>query len=219
MLQSIHLLLADKHAIFCNGFQYELYKYLKLPIVIIQANSIQDMLNCCQQQSPDVLLLSHNIIADRPITSVIKVQQHMPCTKIILLLTEQGTISLRETLKMNISGCVLKSDSTSTIMTAVKIVLDGHTYFSQTAWHQLIKNQKTENNSHKITTSPISLSERDQQLLTLLEQGCSNHQIAQELHLAYQTVRNNLNQLYKKLGVHSRFEAFSWVKDNRTVLE
>jgi DNA-binding NarL/FixJ family response regulator len=44
-------------------------------------------------------------------------------------------------------------------------------------------------------------------VLRLLEQGRSTKQIAQELHLSYDTVKNHVRHLLQALGVHSRLEA------------
>jgi PAS domain S-box-containing protein len=51
------------------------------------------------------------------------------------------------------------------------------------------------------------LTPRQVEVLRLLEQGRSTRQIAAELHLSTETVRNHLRRLFKALGVHSRLEA------------
>jgi DNA-binding NarL/FixJ family response regulator len=51
------------------------------------------------------------------------------------------------------------------------------------------------------------LTPRQAEVLRLLEQGRSNKQIAADLHLSTETVKNHLRQLFKALGVNSRLEA------------
>jgi PAS domain S-box-containing protein len=51
------------------------------------------------------------------------------------------------------------------------------------------------------------LTPRQVEVLRLLEQGRSTRQIAAELHVSIETVRNHLRRLFKALGVHSRLEA------------
>lgn len=59
--------------------------------------------------------------------------------------------------------------------------------------------------------SPISplphLTPRQAEVLRLLEQGRSTKQIAAELHLSMETVRNHIRHLFRALGVNSRLEA------------
>jgi PAS domain S-box-containing protein len=51
------------------------------------------------------------------------------------------------------------------------------------------------------------LTPRQAEVLRLLERGHSTNQIARELHLSLETVRNHVRHLLKALGVHSRIEA------------
>ena len=58
------------------------------------------------------------------------------------------------------------------------------------------------------TTAPHPhLTPRQAEVLRLLEQGLSTKQIAQELHLSTETVRNHVRHLLRTLGVHTRLEA------------
>jgi PAS domain S-box-containing protein len=54
---------------------------------------------------------------------------------------------------------------------------------------------------------PPNLTPRQIEVLHLLEQGRSTEQIADELHLSTETVRNHINRLMQALGAHSRLEA------------
>ena len=54
---------------------------------------------------------------------------------------------------------------------------------------------------------PAHLTPRQVEVLRLLEQGRSTKQIAAELHLSTETVRNHIRRIFQALGVHSRLEA------------
>jgi DNA-binding NarL/FixJ family response regulator len=54
---------------------------------------------------------------------------------------------------------------------------------------------------------PPHLTPRQSEVLRLLEQGRSTKQIAAELQLSTETVRNHIRRLFQALGVHSRLEA------------
>ena len=57
------------------------------------------------------------------------------------------------------------------------------------------------------TAPPPHLTPRQVEVLRLLEEGRSTKQIAAELHLSTETVRNHIRRLFQALGVHSRLEA------------
>ena len=63
------------------------------------------------------------------------------------------------------------------------------------------------NPDHSPTAPPPKLTPRQVDVLRLLEQGCSTKQIAAELHLSTETVRNHVRHLFRALGVNSRLEA------------
>ena len=57
------------------------------------------------------------------------------------------------------------------------------------------------------TAPPPHLTPRQVEVLRLLEQGRSTKQIAAELHLSTETVKNHVRRVFRALGVHSRLEA------------
>ena len=66
--------------------------------------------------------------------------------------------------------------------------------------HALLGQQNSEPRNPELT-------ERESQILLLLEEGLSNQQIATRLHVAIHTVKNHLHTMFGKLGVGSRAEA------------
>jgi DNA-binding NarL/FixJ family response regulator len=56
-------------------------------------------------------------------------------------------------------------------------------------------------------SSETELTPRQSEVLQLLAKGASTRQIAAELHLTTETVRNHIRHLLRALGVHSRLEA------------
>jgi len=65
------------------------------------------------------------------------------------------------------------------------------------------------------STPPEHLTPRQAEMLRFLEQGLSTKQIAQELHLSTETVKNHIRLLLRALGVNSRLEAVAAVRATR----
>ena len=61
------------------------------------------------------------------------------------------------------------------------------------------------------------LTPRQAEVLRLLEHGRSTEQIAQELHLSLETVRNHVRGILRALGVHSRLEAVAVARREHVV--
>jgi PAS domain S-box-containing protein len=63
------------------------------------------------------------------------------------------------------------------------------------------------------------LTPRQSQILGLLEHGRSTAQIAEELHIERETVRNHVRHLFRALGVHSRLEAVAMARTAQPVTQ
>jgi DNA-binding CsgD family transcriptional regulator len=61
----------------------------------------------------------------------------------------------------------------------------------------------------------IRLSKRALQLLEMLEQGCSNKQVAGVLGISEHTVKAHFWRLFNRIGVNSRAQALRWWRDNK----
>jgi DNA-binding NarL/FixJ family response regulator len=72
------------------------------------------------------------------------------------------------------------------------------------------------NPDDEATPPPAHLTPRQAEVLRLLEQGLSTKQIAQELHLSTETVKNHVRHLLRALGVNSRLEAVAAVRRGGT---
>ena len=59
----------------------------------------------------------------------------------------------------------------------------------------------------RATDGEVSLTPRQAQVLHLLARGCSTEQMADELGVAVDTLRNHIRAILRRLGVHSRLEA------------
>ena len=64
---------------------------------------------------------------------------------------------------------------------------------------------------------PPHLTPRQTEVLRLLKRGRSTEQIAQELHLSTETVRNHVRHLLRALGVHTRLEAVAVARQEHLV--
>ena len=66
-------------------------------------------------------------------------------------------------------------------------------------------------------TPPAHLTPRQAEVLRHLEQGRSTKQIAQELHVSTETVRNHVRHLLRALGVNTRLEAVAAARHGRAL--
>jgi LuxR family maltose regulon positive regulatory protein len=87
-------------------------------------------------------------------------------------------------------------------------VLEGDSPLPHEMSFSEIKNQKS-----KIENLLEPLSEREMDVLRLLDSSLSTNEIADALFVSVHTVRSHLKNIYSKLNVHSRYEAVAKAKD------
>jgi DNA-binding NarL/FixJ family response regulator len=56
----------------------------------------------------------------------------------------------------------------------------------------------------------IPLTEREGQVLRQMVNGLTNKEIAEVLHIGYETIREHIKQIHRKIGVKDRTQAAVW---------
>lgn len=121
---------------------------------------------------------------------------------VLIVATEFELRDLTRLVERGVSGVVLESKLESTVATAVRAVLNGQLVFPATTDSQ---------------AEPL-LSGREKQVLAMVVLGCTNAEIATQLHVAETTVKSHLTSIFRKLAVRSRSEASARVLDPKNGL-
>lgn len=105
-------------------------------------------------------------------------------------------------IELGAAGYILKDDPQESLIQAIKIAARGQQWFSPRIMDLLIKAEKWQK-PHTLH----QLTEREKDVLRLLVKGRRNAEIAAELTLTEQTIKNYVRRIYNKLGVNTRVEA------------
>jgi DNA-binding NarL/FixJ family response regulator len=161
---------------------------------------------------PDVLLLDLFIEpAFDALATVRRLRLDFPELKICLLSAYLEPVHVRDLLQVGVYGYILKDDDyVSRIDTIIRDLADGRVYLSPQAHEALVEATRAEEVEQ-------SLTEREIEILRLAKRGLPNPQIAQSLHISPGTVRNHLSAVYRKLGVHSRYEALQVAQERHLI--
>lgn len=103
------------------------------------------------------------------------------------------------------------------LIDGLKLLLDGDFWVPRRLLHgYLERNRRAPRHNIK---APELLTRREQEILTLLENGATNAAMAKLMSLSEHTVKTHLYNIYKKLNVGNRVEAINWSRQNMTVQE
>ncbi|MEG8102745.1 helix-turn-helix transcriptional regulator [Xanthomonas hortorum] len=99
------------------------------------------------------------------------------------------------------------------LVAAIEEVMQDASWFSQTLLEKLANVRRANRPSQAQSCGIAELTGRERDVLGLLAEGLADKEIAQQLSVAPNTVRNHVAALYSKIDVHSRGEAIVWARE------
>jgi two-component system response regulator NreC len=198
----IRVFITDDHEIYLEGLALLLGKQDGIE-VIGTAVSGKDLLAQIQGLQTDILLLDVYLpdIGEEELLQGIRASR--PELKVIYLTLLRGTRYVHKLTRHNIQGYLLKNASLEELLTAVRTVHDGGSYFSKDI--HIGDREEDFRNTITIEDRQIEdiLSRRELEVLKLICKEYSNAEIAEKLFLSVSTVETHRKNLIAKLGVNN----------------
>ena len=190
------IFLADDHGILREGVKMILSASNNCEVVG-ESDDGKDALDKIEKIKPDIAILDISI----PSMTGIEVARHLkkssPSIKIIILSRHDNEEYIKQLLKYNINGFVLKEEAGEDLLQCIESVMQGKTYLSPR-----IESQLSEFGSNKHDNPFISLTNREREILKLIAEGKSSEDIAVILDISSRTVKVHRANMMKKLDVH-----------------
>jgi DNA-binding NarL/FixJ family response regulator len=207
MSMPIRVIIADDHPLIRTGIQMVLASEPDIQLVG-EAASGEEAIEVVRGTEADVLLLDLSMPGMSALEVVAVIQTLAPTLKIMIVSAYDDEVIIQSVIQAGVVGYLLKDEAEALLGEGIRTVYRGATWFSESAMQSLLAATKPTPASFAETLSP-----QERQILQLLAQGCSNNEIAQQLHLAPQTIRNYTTRIYDKIGVSSRSEALIWAHE------
>lgn len=167
--------------------------------VIGTAPSLAEGVAAAERLEPDIVISDYRLGDGDVVDRLADLQAAAPATRVLVFTGWADEASLVRAMAAGASGFIEKTSSFDDLLHAIRRVAAGEVVVSPRLLPVLARRATGD------TTE--SLSQRELEVLELLSTGHTTSEIAAELHLAVNTVRNHLARLFEKLGVHSRLEA------------
>jgi DNA-binding NarL/FixJ family response regulator len=199
---TIRTLLADDHVMLRDALRLMLEQEADIEIVG-EASDGQGVLDIVAQTKPDVVVMDIAMPGMGGIEATRRLIKQDAGLKVLALTTYPDKRYVNEMLSAGAVGYITKSAASDQLLQAIRSVAQGKPYFSQEVASALLESVRRTPNSVSPKGSKELLGRRERQVLSLLAEGYSSSQIAEQLHIAASTVDVHRRNIMRKLNLHS----------------
>jgi DNA-binding NarL/FixJ family response regulator len=207
-VEPIRVLVVDDHALFRRGLQMVLEQEPDIEVVG-EASDGSEAVQTAAETTPDIVLMDVRMPKGGGIDACSAIHEVVPSAKIIMLTISDEEADLYEALKAGAMGYLLKEISIEEVATAIRAVHGGQSLISPSMASKLITEFATmsrKSDDRQQVPTP-RLTDREMEVLKLVAKGLNNRDIAKELFISENTVKNHIRNILEKLQLHSRMEA------------
>lgn len=155
---------------------------------------------------PDIVIMDINLPGMNGIECIRQVKDKSPGTQFMMFTVYENDEKVFEALKAGASGYLLKNTGLVQLMEALKELHNGGSPMSANIARKLVtvfREKETGGQSLEI------LSRRENEILQLLAKGLLYKEIAEQLFISNNTVKQHIHKIYEKLHVQNRTEAIN----------
>jgi two-component system NarL family response regulator len=203
---TIRVLICDDHALFRRGLVMVLESEPGIDVVA-EAEDGEEAVRQAEEAAPDVILMDVRMPKMSGIEATRAISDVVPTAKILMLTVSDEEEDLYEAVKAGATGYLLKEISIEEVANAIRAVMTGQSLISPSMASKLLSEF---NNLAKAAQQKVlapKLTDRELQVLKLVAQGMSNREVAEQLFISENTVKNHVRNILEKLHLHSRMEA------------
>lgn len=211
-MSHISVLIVDDHPLFRQGLRDVLSTEHDL-CVIGEAESGEQALDLAQTLQPDVILMDINLPGMNGLLATKRLRSGLPGVRVIMLTGYDIPEQRLHAIRAGAAGYCAKEIMPEQLVEAVRRTMAGQYFVSGQVMDEAqlmdwVNEQVRQGHRLAGEDEPLqTLSERETEILTLVTRGLSNKEIAYELGISHQTVKNHMTKILQKLELLDRTQA------------
>jgi len=207
------LFLVEDHPVTREGFA-QLINYQPDLEVCGQAGNASKALAGIEAMGPDLAIIDISLTETNGLELIKQLKSRCPSLPVLVLSTHDEALYAQRAMRAGARGYVMKQAPTSEVMNAIRTVLSGELYLSDTMRTRLVRQHL--NGPRRVATTEIEgLSDRELEIFELIGNGHTTRRIASKLHLSVSTVETHRAHIKEKLALPNATElvrrAVEWV--------
>lgn len=203
---SIRLLIADDHEVVRAGLKSLLADVRDIQIVAEAADG-DEAVRMAHRHRPQVVLLDVRMIGGDGLAALGRLREELPAVPVVMFSAYDNPTYMARAAALGAAGYLVKSAKRDEIISAVRQAAAGESLWSREGLRRAGGSAAPSRATSDLETA---LTKREAEVLKQLALGLSNKEIAQALEISYETVKEHVQHILRKLGVADRTQAAVW---------
>ncbi len=202
---TVRVLVADDHEVVRYGLK-SLFADTEIEIVA-EAGGGREALELITQTELDVVILDVRMPDLDGLNVLGRIKLDFPDMPVLMLSTYDNPTYVARAVALGAAGYVLKDATRDKILDAVRRAATGESVWTREELRRVTGALATPRLNANVE---VPLTQRESEVLLQLALGLTNKEIAQALHISYETVKEHVQHILRKIGVTDRTQAAVW---------
>jgi DNA-binding NarL/FixJ family response regulator len=205
MADQIRVLIADDHPLFREGMRGRLDRAADIEVVG-EAASGDEAAQLAKTLNPDVILMDIKMPGMNGIEATRDIVQTSPEIGVLVITMFEDNDSVFAAMRAGARGYLLKDPRGEGVLHAIRAVASGEAVFGPEIAERIVGFFSAPKAPAQQRAFP-ELTEREEEVLSLVAQGKTNQEISRQLYVSLKTVRNHVSNILLKLQLADRAQA------------
>jgi DNA-binding NarL/FixJ family response regulator len=209
---SIKLLIADDHEVVRTGL-CSMLAGSEIEVVA-QATTGDEVISLVISHQPDVVLLDIRMPQTDGLNCLGRLKMDHPTLPVLMLSTYDNPTYAARAVALGANGYILKGTSRDRLLESLRTAAAGENAWTREELRRVTGALATPRINADVE---VPLTQRESEVLRYLVQGLTNKEIAGVLQISYETVKEHVQHILRKVGVSDRTQAAVWAVRNGLV--
>jgi DNA-binding NarL/FixJ family response regulator len=201
----IRIVIADDHEVVRQGLK-TLLSGTDIQIVA-EAVTGEEAVRLTEKHKPDVVMLDIRMSDSDGLNALGRIKLNRPDMPVLMLSTYDNPTYIARAVALGASGYLMKGISRDDLIAAIRRVAEGGDAWTREELRRVTGALATPRVSADVE---VPLTQRESEVLRQLAFGLTNKEIARALGISYETVKEHVQHVLRKIGVSDRTQAAVW---------
>lgn len=179
--------------------------------IVAQASSGDQVMDLVRKSKPDVVLIESKLPGMDGLQILGRLKLDTPEMRVVLFTAHENARHLARAVALGAEGYLSKAAKKDELIRVIKAAAQGEQTWSRSELRRVGAAMASPTG---VENQDVSLSKREIDVLRLMVNGATNRDIAKDLKISYETIKEHVQHVLRKIGVTDRTQAAVWAVRN-----